>query len=78
MSSEQRMYSLEYRLFAENYFHIIYTAMKKCYYEGPTFKLWGGVIGPGSRVRGSWVRFYTMPIDQIGQNIFFAYIIFIC
>ena len=33
---------LSYRLFVENYFHIIYIAIKKCYYEGPTFKLCGG------------------------------------
>ena len=46
MSSEQE-YSLEYRLFVETYFHIMYIlvqnkisqAMKKYYYEGPTFKL---------------------------------------
>ena len=26
----------------ENYFHIIYTAMKKCHYEGPLLKFVGG------------------------------------
>ena len=38
--------SLEYRRFVEIYFHYIYiyTAMKKCYYKGPNFKL----------CRGSW------------------------
>ena len=82
MSSEQRMYSLEYRLFAANYFHIVYMAMKKCYYEGPLLNFEGGhgsrVLGARVPGPGSWSHFYTMPIDQIRQNIFFAYIIFIC
>ena len=65
-----------------NYFHIVYMAMKKCYYEGPLLNFEGGhgsrVLGARVPGPGSWSHFYTMPSDQIRQNIFFAYIIFIC
>ena len=71
MSSEQRMYSLEYRLFAANYFHIVYMAMKKCYYEGPLLNFEGGhgsrVLGARVPGPGSWSHFYTMPLIKFDR-----------
>ena len=42
--------SLEYRLFLENYFRIIYIVMQKCYYEGSTVKLCRGSWDPTFKV----------------------------
>ena len=46
--------------------------MKKYYYEGLTFKLWGvsripGPRVPRSRISGSWSQFYTMPHKTANQ-----------
>ena len=60
---QNKEYSLEYRLFAEFYFHIMHIlvqnklsqGMKKCYYEGPSLKLWTGSWCPTFKFwKGSW------------------------
>ena len=61
--AQNKEYSLEYRLFVENYFHVIHIfvsnkisqMMKKYYYDGPTFKLWRRSCCPAFKLwRESW------------------------